>query len=236
MKHQVSGKSKGSAGGNRSADSGTKKSVKSDSSGSSCQVVNLAREGYAREWFTLPKSGKCGCTVNVKPYVVTSELWMGSESLDLCPTHMSELLDVDAVTVETEKQACKRVNAEAAAQHGGQRSSSSVENSPSRSSSSGLSAAYAVESVNQADRLDGNGFRVEGIDRRGQPYGAVSALVSAAYMGTQQVVDERLGQYAKYRCSSVVCNEQLGMKVVGDHYVTWFAVCTGRAVESTEEF
>ena len=103
------------------------------------------------------------------------------------------------------------------------------------STTSGVSAAYAVESVNQADRVDGNGFRVEGIDRRGQPYGAVSALMTAAYMGTQQVVDERLGQYAKYRCSSVVCNDQLGMKVVGDHFVTWFAVCTGRAVESTEE-
>ena len=57
----------------------------------------------------------------------------------------------------------------------------------------------------------------------------------AAYRGAQQVVDEKLGQYAKFRCSSVVCNDQLGMKVVGDHFVTWFAVCTDRAVNSTED-
>ena len=48
------------------------------------------------------------------------------------------------------------------------------------------------------------------------------------------MVDEELGQYAKPRCSSVVCNNQLGMKVVGDHFVTRFVVCTGRAVNSTE--
>ena len=126
------------------------------------------------------------------------------------------------------------MEAEAAAQQEAPHSSSSVESCPNRSSSSGVSAAYAtVEAVNQADRLDDNGFRLEGIDRRGQPYGAVSAHVSAAYRGAQQVVDRKLGQYAKFRCSSVVCNDQLGMKVVGDHFVTWFAVCTGRAVNST---
>ena len=167
---------------------------------------SLAQQNEEHEWFTLPQNGKCGCTANIKTYVVTSELWMGSESLDLCPTHMSVLLDVDVVTLETVKQATKRVGAEAAAQQDAQRSSSTVGNSPNRSSSSSVSAAYAaVESVDQADRLDENGFRLEGIDRRGQPYGAVSAQVAAAYSGAQQVVDEKLGQYAKFRCSSVVC-------------------------------
>ena len=191
-------------------------------------MSELAQQNKEHEWFALPQSGRCGCTVNVKTYVLTSELWNGdSESLDLCPMHMGVLFDVDAITVETVKQVTKRVGAEAAAEQGVQRSSSSVENSPNRSSSSGVSVAYAaVEAVNQAYRLDENGFRLEGIDRRGQPYGAVSAQVSAAYRGAQQVVDEKLGQYAKFRCSSVVCNDQLGMKVVGDYFVTWFAVCS----------
>ena len=48
MKHQGSGKSKGSAAGNRSAGSGAKKSVKSDSSSSSCQVDNLAAANGGR--------------------------------------------------------------------------------------------------------------------------------------------------------------------------------------------
>ena len=136
----------------------------------------------------MPQSGRCGCTANVKMYVLTSELWNGdSESLDLCPMHMGVLFDVDAITVQTVKQMTKRVKAEAAAQQDVQRSSTSVENSPNRSSSSGVSAAYAaVEAVNQADRLDKNRFHLEGIDRRGQPYGAVSAQVSAAYRGAQQ--------------------------------------------------
>ena len=57
---------------------------------------------------------------------------------------------------------------EAAAQQDAQRSSSPAESSPNRSSSSGVSAAYAaMEAVNQADGLDENGFRLEGIDRRG---------------------------------------------------------------------
>ena len=196
----------------------------------------LAQQNKEHEWFTLPQSGRCGCTANVKTYVLTSELWNGdSESLDLCPMHMGVLFDVDAITVETVKQATKRVEAAAAAQQDVRRSSSSVENSPNRSSSSGVSAAYAaVEAVNQTDRLDENGFCLEGIDRRGQPYGAVSAQVPGAYSGPQQVVDERRGHYAKFRCSAVVCSDQLGMKVVGDHHVTWFAVCTGRAVNSTD--
>ena len=150
-KHQGASKSKGSAVGNRSASGGAKKSGKSGSSGSSCQVDALAQQNEEHEWFTLPQNGKCGCTANIKTYVVTSELWMGSESLDLCPTHMSVLLDVDAITVETMKQATKRVAAEAAAQQDAQRSSSTVGNSPNRSSSSSVSAAYAaVESVDHS--------------------------------------------------------------------------------------
>ena len=177
VKHQGSNKSKGSAAGNRSAGSGAKKSVKSGTSGASCQVDALAQQNEDHEWFTLPQSGRCGCTANVKTYVVTSELWMGSESLDLCPMHMGVLFDVDAITVETAKQATKRVEAEAAAQQEAQRSSSSVESSPNRSSSSGVSAAYAaVEAVNQADRLDENGFRLEGIDRRGEDFFCEMAL------------------------------------------------------------
>ena len=235
-KHQGESKSKVSAAaGDRGVSSGAEKSVKSGTSGMSCQVDKLAQQNDEHEWFTLPQSGKCGCSANVKQYVVTSEMWMGSESLALCPMHMGVLFDVDNITVETVRQAARQVDAEAAAQRQAQRSSNSVESSPNRSSSSGVSAAYAaVAAVDQADRLDGNGFRLEGVDRRGQPYGAVSAQVSAAYRGPQQVVDQKLGQYAKSRCSSVVCNDQLSMKVVGDHYVTWFAVCTGRAVNSTK--
>jgi hypothetical protein len=92
-----------------------------------------------------------------------------------------------------------------------------------------------VEAIKQADGLDENGFRLEGIDRRGQLYGAVSAQVSTVYRGAQQVVDQKLGQYAKFRCSSVVCIDLLGMKVVGGHFVTWFVMCTDRAVISTED-
>jgi hypothetical protein len=138
MKHEGSSKSKGSAAGNRSADSDAKKSVKSGSSGASCQMDALAQQNTDHEWFTLPQSGRCGCTANVKTYVVTSELWMGLEKLDLCRIHMGVLFDVDAITVETVKQATKRVEAEAAAQQEAQRSSSSVESSPNRSSSSGI--------------------------------------------------------------------------------------------------
>ena len=49
------------------------------------------------------------------------------------------------------------------------------------------------------------------------------------------MVDKKLGQYAKFRCGSMVCNDQLEVKVVGDHFVTWPAVCTGREVHCTED-
>ena len=62
MKHQGSNRSKGSAAGNRSASSDAKKSVKSGTSGASCQVDGLAQQNKEHEWFTLPQSGRCGCT------------------------------------------------------------------------------------------------------------------------------------------------------------------------------
>ena len=95
MKHQGSSKNKGSAAGNRSADSDAKRSVETGTSGASCQVDALAQQNKDHEGFTLPQSGRCGCTANVKTYVVTSELWMVSKKLDLWPMHMNVLFDVE---------------------------------------------------------------------------------------------------------------------------------------------
>ena len=96
-KHQGGSKRKGSAAGNQNTSSCAKKSGKSGTIGMSCQVHALAQQHEKHEWFTLPQSGRCGCTANVKTFVVISELWMGSESLDLCPVHMGVLFDVDDV-------------------------------------------------------------------------------------------------------------------------------------------
>ena len=46
------------------------------------QVQALAQQNEKHKRFTFPQSGRCGCTAIVKTFVVTLELWMGSESLD----------------------------------------------------------------------------------------------------------------------------------------------------------
>ena len=81
----------------------------------SCQAHALVQQNAKHEWFTLSQCDRCGCTANVKTFAGTSELWIGSESLDLCPVHMGVLFDVDDVTVETAKQATRREEAAAGA-------------------------------------------------------------------------------------------------------------------------